>query len=69
MALTKKQTALVTIIISAMTTTALDWTFAKVQEYTVNIPIFTTMGVFTQEVRVEEKRGPISGHTWSRELK
>ena len=60
----KKWKAVLTVVTMAATTAALDWTFAKVQSYTINVPIITPIATMNREVEISQRRGLITGHNY-----
>ncbi len=53
-------TTILTTVVATATTTMLDWAFARVEEYTIEVPIVTPLGITQIQLELQEKRGLIS---------
>lgn len=57
------------VIAASITTATLDWITAKVETYTIEVPVFTPAGIVQQEVEVTETTGGITGRKWQKNFK
>lgn len=67
--LSKKAVAVITVIATAVTTATLDWAYAKVETYLVNVPIITPVGVTEQQIEVKQRVGRLSGHKYNEDVR
>jgi regulatory protein YycH of two-component signal transduction system YycFG len=56
--------SVIALVVTSATTAFLDWSFAKITEIEINVPVSTPVGTYQQQIKVQQKRGRFSNHLY-----